>query len=93
VSEPVSPRCAAGRLLAGSVLVALVWCGLLPRLLTLGPVYRHVALMEERGVDPSAMYYTELERLPLRPAWVDDVLILWPSSVRGFCAQGKSAAR
>jgi hypothetical protein len=24
------------------------------------------------------MYYTELERLPLRPAWVDDVLVLWP---------------
>ena len=39
---------------------------------------RHVALMEARRVDPSAMYYTELERLPLRPAWVDDVLILWP---------------
>lgn len=49
--------------------------------------------MEERGVDPSAMYYTELERLPLRPAWVDDVLILWPSSIRGFCPHGKSAAR
>ena len=91
MSEPVSPRPAAARLLAGSVLVALVWCGLLPRLLTLGPVHRHVALMEERGVDPSAMYYTELERLPLRPAWVDDVLILGPSSVRGFCSHGKSA--
>ncbi len=93
MSKPVSLRPAAARLLAGSVLVSLVWCGLLPRLLTLGPVHRHVALMEERGVDPSAMYYTELERLPLRPAWVDDVLILWPSSIRGFCPHGKSAAR
>ena len=93
MSKPVSLRPAAARLLAGSVLVSLVWCGLLPRLLTLGPVHRHVALMEERGVDPSAMYYTELERLPLRPAWVDDVLILWPSSLRGFCPHGKSAAR
>jgi len=55
-----------------------VWCGLLPRLLEWPPVARHVALMEERRVDPSAMYYTELERLPLRPAWVDDVLVLWP---------------
>ena len=93
MSKPVSLRPAAARLLADSVLVSLVWCGLLPRLLTLGPVHRHVALMEERGVDPSAMYYTELERLPLRPAWVDDVLILWPSSIRGFCPHGKSAAR
>ncbi len=66
------------RLTAGSTLVAAVWCGLLPRLLEWPPVARHVALMEERRVDPSAMYYTELERLPLRPAWVDDVLVLWP---------------
>ena len=66
------------RLLAGLMAVAVVWCGLLPRLLDWPPIARHVALMEERGVDPSAMYYTELERLPLRPAWVDDVLVLWP---------------
>jgi len=66
------------RLAAGTTLVAGVWCGLLPRLLEWPPVARHVALMEERRVDPSAMYYTELERLPLRPAWVDDVLVLWP---------------
>jgi hypothetical protein len=69
---------AAARLAAGAAVVAVVWCGLLPRVLRLGPVARHVALMEERGVDPAAMYYTELERLPLRPPWVDDVLVLWP---------------
>jgi hypothetical protein len=66
------------RLVAGVMLVAAVWCGLFPRLLEWPPVARHVALMEERRVDPSAMYYTELERLPLRPAWVDDVIVLWP---------------
>ena len=66
------------RLLAGLAVVAVIWCGLLPRLLRLPPLARHVALMEERQVDPSAMYYTELERLPLRPAWVDDLLVLWP---------------
>ena len=69
---------AAVRLVAGAAIVAVVWCGLLPRLLGLGPVAEHVRLMEARGVDPAAMYYTELERLPLRPAWVDDVLVLWP---------------
>jgi|688.fasta_scaffold71376_3 hypothetical protein len=72
-------RSPAARLAAAAALTALVWCGLLPRVLELGPVARHVALMEARRVDPSAMYYTELERLPLRPAWVDDVLVLWPS--------------
>jgi len=74
----VSRSRAVLRLTLGGGLVALVWCGLLPRLLEWPPVARHVALMEERRVDPSAMYYTELERLPLRPAWVDDVLVLWP---------------
>lgn len=72
-------RTPAARLAVAAALTALVWCGLLPRLLELGPVARHVALMEARRVDPSAMYYTELERLPLRPAWVDEVLVLWPS--------------
>lgn len=66
------------RLAAGGAIVAAVWCGLFPRLLEWPPVARHVALMEERRVDPSAMYYTELERPPRRPAWVDDVLVLWP---------------
>jgi hypothetical protein len=71
-------RRAAVRLAFGVAVTAVVWCGLLPRLLTFGPVARHVRLMESRGVDPAAMYYTELERLPLRPAWVEDRLVLWP---------------
>lgn len=75
---PVPPRKALLRIVAGALIVAVVWGLVLPGVLDLGPVQEHVALMEERGVDPSAMYYTELERLPLRPAWVDDVIILWP---------------
>jgi len=78
MSPPVSPLRAALRLAAGGLAVAVIWCGLLPRLLEIGPVKRHVALMEARQVDPSAVYYTELERLPLPPAWLDDVLVLWP---------------
>ncbi len=69
---------AARRLTIGAVITACIWCGLLPRLLELGPVQRHVALMEARGVDPAAMFYTELERLPLRPEWIEDVIVLWP---------------
>jgi hypothetical protein len=65
-------------LAVGVAATGAVWCGLLPRLLGLPPIARHVNLMESRGVDPAAMYYTELERLPLRPAWVDDVITLWP---------------
>lgn len=69
---------AALRLVAGAAITSAVWCGLLPRLLLFGPVARHVRLMEERGVDPAAMYYTELERLPLPPPWVADRVDLWP---------------
>ena len=71
-------RSAAARLVAGVAVAIVVWCGLLPRLLLVTPVARHVRLMEERGVDPAAMYYTELERLPLPPPWVEDRVILWP---------------
>jgi predicted secreted protein len=66
------------RLAAGAVIMTIVWCCVLPRVLELAPVREHVALMEERGVDPSAMYYTELERLPLRSAWLDAVIVIWP---------------
>lgn len=66
------------RLTLGATITTIVWCGFLPWMLTLGPVQRHVSLMEERGVNPAAMYYTELERLPLRPAWLEKVIVLWP---------------
>jgi hypothetical protein len=50
----------------------------LPALLRCPGVARHVASMEERGVNPSAMYYTELERLPTRPAWLGRHVTFWP---------------
>lgn len=78
MNDSVPLRMAALRLVAGAAITATVWCGLLPRLLEVAPIREHVALMEARGVDPSAMYYTELERLPLRPAWIEDVIVLWP---------------
>ena len=65
---------------------ATVWCGILPRLLALGPVARHVSLMEERGVDPAAMVFTELERLPLPPPWIGERVVLWPWRTAGHGA-------
>lgn len=66
------------RLTLSLVVVAAIWGGVLPALLRCRGVARHVARMEERGVNPAAMYYTELERLPLRPAWLDRRVTLWP---------------
>lgn len=68
----------AARLAIGLATVAAIWGGVLPALLRCRGVARHVAHMEERGVNPAAMYYTELERLPLRPAWLDRRVRLWP---------------
>ena len=66
------------RLGCGVIVVLLLWLGVLPRLVRLEPVARHVRLMEDRGVNPAAMYYTELDRLPARPAWLERRLVLWP---------------
>lgn len=68
----------AKRLIIGITALVAIWGGLLPALLRCRAVARHVARMEERGVNPAAMYYTELDRLPLRPEWVDRRLTLWP---------------
>jgi len=61
-----------------ALLVAGIWLGALPRLLRWEPIAAHVATMESRGVNPAAMYYTELDRLPRRPAWLARRVTLWP---------------
>ena len=71
---------AAAWLAAGIAAIGCVWCGLLPRLLRCSAVARHVELMEQLDVNPAAMYYTELDRLPLRPEWIGDRLTLWPTA-------------
>lgn len=69
----VVPRCAA--VVAG---ICLIWGVVLPWIGRRSIVRRHVAAMESREVNPAAMYYTELDRLPLRPAWIEDRVVLWP---------------
>ena len=71
----IAPR---RRLAAVLVAIVVIWCGLLPQLLRCDGVAGHVARMEERGINPAAMYYTELDRLPLRPGWVERRIVLWP---------------
>jgi hypothetical protein len=68
----------AVRLAVGVAAVVAIWGGLLPALLRSPAVMQHVTRMEERGVNPAAMYYTELDRLPARPAWLARHLTLWP---------------
>jgi len=77
MTAPPNPSAALGRLALASTSIALVWLGLLPRIGAVAPVARHVRRMEEGGINPAAMVYTELERLPLRPAWIESHLSLW----------------
>jgi hypothetical protein len=66
------------RLVLVTAAISLVWGVVLPWLGRFPVIVRHVAAMEAREVNPAAMVYTELERLPLRPGWIDDRLVLWP---------------
>lgn len=49
-------------------LVTLTWLVVLPRLADAPPVKRHIETMQAAGIDPSAMFYTELDsHLFLKP--------------------------
>ncbi len=59
-----APRAGWLKLLAASFAVAAVWLVALPWLATTTPVQRHIELQESQGIDPSAVFYSELEILP-----------------------------
>lgn len=51
------------RLLAACALVAAIWLGLLPWIADLPQERRQWRWLEQHKIDPSAMYYTELEAM------------------------------
>lgn len=54
--------------LFGALLViGLVWCVVLPWLSTRPPVAQRLEWLDDQGIDPSAMFYTELDAM-------DDIL-------------------
>jgi len=75
-----------GRLAAVCAVMTLLWCGVFPRLLRSPPLARHIELMDRREVNPAAMYYTELERLPLRPPWLERQVWLWPPAAAAMAS-------
>ena len=66
-----------GRLAVATAILLVVWLVILPWVGRRPAIDRHVRAMEEGGVNPAAMFYTELERLPLRPPWIEQQLVLW----------------
>jgi hypothetical protein len=67
------------RLAVAMAFLAAIWLVGLPSIGRHPAVERHVRLMEACDANPSAMVYTELEHLPLRPAWIERHLVLWPT--------------
>jgi hypothetical protein len=51
------------RLVLALVLLAGIWLGLLPWLARRPSVARYLHWLDQQRVDPSAMYYTELESM------------------------------
>lgn len=43
--------------------VGLIWGIALPRVALIGPIQQHLNFLEENKIDPSAMFYTELEAM------------------------------
>ena len=48
-------------LIGAFAVIGLVWCVVLPWVATLPEMQRQLTFLDERGIDPSAMFYTELE--------------------------------
>lgn len=76
---PTTPIAPVLRLTAAAAVGAAVWLVVLPWIGRQPAIDRHVRLMESHDVNPAAMVYTELEHLPLRPAWIERHLVLWPT--------------
>lgn len=50
-------------LAAWSLVLSVIWLGLLPRLASFPPLRQEIEAFEEQGIDPSAMFYTELDAM------------------------------
>ncbi len=49
------------QLVVGLGAILVLWLAVLPRIADQPPVQRHIEFLEQRQIDPSAMFYTELE--------------------------------
>jgi hypothetical protein len=61
--SPVDRTRGVIRLGVATAMLATVWLGVLPRVGALAPVREFVRGNEAAGINPSAMYYTEVEAM------------------------------
>ena len=55
-----------GKLLVSGLAIAAIWLVLLPRVSKWGPVRDLIQSHQAAGIDPSAMFYSEVEHLAYR---------------------------
>jgi hypothetical protein len=59
----IAGRC---KLLLATTFITLIWTVLLPRISTWQPIESMIRAHRDAGVDPSAMFYSDLEHLTYR---------------------------
>lgn len=62
-AESTSASDGVRNLLVAIVVIATLWCIVLPHVATLPAVSEYTEFLDERGIDPSAMFYTELDAM------------------------------
>jgi hypothetical protein len=62
-TRTTSTRSGWFRLLAATLVIGGVWCVGLPWIAALPAVENRLRFLDERGIDPSAMFYTELDSM------------------------------
>jgi hypothetical protein len=64
VNPSFEPRRSVRNFIACIVIMAIIWLGVLPLVTHTASFQKYDAFLEERHINPSAMYYSELECLP-----------------------------
>jgi hypothetical protein len=70
--------------------VAVTWCVVLPWLAAQPAVDARIRWLDERGIDPSAMYYTELDAMKPILAKINDRLRHSPQSELNVQSRAKT---
>jgi hypothetical protein len=62
-SGPAPSYTGAWQLAAAVVTIACFWCIALPWYASQPAIKEHLQFLDDRGIDPSAMFYTELDAM------------------------------
>ena len=87
-SNPATPASVHGsglrggwtRLAIGVGVILVLWLAVLPRIADQPAVRRHIQFLEQQRVDPSAMFYTELDTINEVRSRMTQIRLRYPAS-------------